>query len=125
MKKLISILLLLPSLCIAAEDKEIWACQGTNATGFIWESGNWERRGFNPETFLFTVDGESSKQTINGTDFNYICSGNVVASCTSLGSTFVLDTDSGEGAFADLLSVASSPQLKTPIYVELVQCTKF
>ena len=32
-------LLLVSTLLVAAEEKEIWACQGVDGNGFIWKSG--------------------------------------------------------------------------------------
>ena len=38
-----------------AQEKEIWACQGTDSNGFIFRSGSWERVIYNPQDFTLTL----------------------------------------------------------------------
>jgi len=139
---IVTAFLLVSSILMAAEETEVWACQSTDINGFAWIDGKWERRAFTNRTFLFTFDFTPNefnpslhKQTLEGRDYYFSCTGGVpgttltlgspYASCSAIGKTFFLNLENGEGALSDLTSAVTSSQLRDEVFVELVQCTKF
>ena len=60
MKKLTTLILLLLSPLVMAQEKQIWACQQVAGTLLNRESDSWESYALNPVPILLTVDGENS-----------------------------------------------------------------
>ena len=75
MKKLVSLLLLLPSLCVAAEEREIWACQGQKSEGYEGqENDTWKSVYFEPLNYLVTIDEGNSNVKVESEVLSVACS---------------------------------------------------
>ncbi|PCJ23623.1 MAG: hypothetical protein COA96_11275, partial [SAR86 cluster bacterium] len=96
-----SIILLLLSPSVTAQEKEIWACQGTKSTGFSWRTGEWIEQTFYTQAYELTVDGVNSRLRDNGVDKPMECSTNLsILSCSSFTSLLVLKSTTGRGAYS-------------------------
>ena len=135
MKKLITMILLMWSILAVAQEKEIWACQTTDITGFKWVDGEWKRKVYDRGNILLTLDGQNSATKIRGVEHLFNC--NPVGSfwqCNSdTGHSLVLNPDTGEGGYSRLFgAVINSSQIDLgegifteDVIVALLQCTKF
>jgi hypothetical protein len=132
MKKLTTLILLLLSPLVVAQEKEIWACQETDTNGLFWEDGRWERRGVTSTQYLFTLDGSNSTikapEDLNAVGLNclyeavdeyWFCSGHFLA------KSFILDQATGAAGFSTLLGAIHSAARRDSLKVSALQCTKF
>lgn len=133
MKKLVSLLLLLPSLCVAAEEREIWACQGQKSEGYEGqENDTWKSVYFEPLNYLVTIDEGNSNVKVESEVLSVACS---IAPppprfyrCNSddgLGITLLIDVLSGRGAISRLFGSLIAPKDASNVKTELLQCTRF
>ncbi len=130
MKKLTTLILLLLSPMVTAQEKEIWACQETEAVGLFWENGEWVKKGVNTANWLLTVDGANSSMKLRGKDFSMECSNHRSASgayysCTDGNWTIVLNPATGDAGFSRMLGAINSSPFKDFAGVSVAQCTKF
>ena len=59
MKKLTTLVLLLLSPLVTAQEKEIWTCLSSKINGY--ETGDeWREQAISPNTYVLTLDGENS-----------------------------------------------------------------
>jgi hypothetical protein len=75
MNKLTTLILLLLSPLVMAQEKQVWACQQVAGTLLNWESDSWESYALNPVPILLTVDGENSTFKQGDAETSLICSG--------------------------------------------------
>lgn len=133
MKKLTTLILLLLSPLVIAQDKEVWACQGTDGNGFLRESGQWKRTGFSKEDALVTIDGNNSIIEQYEIDYPFDCNliihptvPNYIACNRMNGSSqFVLNPDTGKAGLSKILHAITIPESFGNINIQLFQCTKF
>ena len=116
-----------------AQEKEIWACQGIfdGATGFIWENGKWVNTLFNESNILVTIDGSNSVIKEDGNDYPYVCRATssvvgALVSCSSNNSLFLLNSESGQAGWSNLLGAADpDKEQRDTVTAALFECTKF
>ena len=60
MRMITLVCLMLVSTPLAAQEKEIWACQGIDSTGFEWRDGKWEVANFVSRNYLITIGSRPS-----------------------------------------------------------------
>lgn len=135
MRMITLVCLMLVSTLLAAQEKEIWACQGIDSNGFLWNGGRWDRSGFKSRNVLLTLNGINSILKQDDYDFETVCrkiSGTHITgpwwSClTDSPSThFVLNPATGEAGASNLLGVLELDRdRRDGLDVELYQCTKF
>ena len=130
MRTIIIGVLLLVSTPISAQDKEIWACQGTNSSGFTWQNSQWQQSMFAPENYILTIDGESFELKASA-DWPMSChvSELDIATCHDLlGQVIVLSKTSGKavmGSFFGGLIDQTEEAASSIVGVQTMQCTKF
>jgi len=133
MKKLLLLAAALACSGAVAQEKEIWACQGIfdGATGFIWENGQWVNSLFNESNILVTIDGSNSVIKEDGNDYPYVCRATssvvgALVSCSSNNSLFLLNSESGQAGWSNLLGAADpDKEQRDTVTAALFECTKF
>lgn len=115
-----------------AQEREVWACQGIERAGLLWENNQWQVRRFNIETFLLTIDGENSSWKVgSGSETSAVCTKPFYVSCTdtTLGTRMVvLNRDSGLAGFSELFGAAFPPMAdvgRDAPNISALNCTKF
>jgi len=140
MRMITLVCLMLVSTLLAAQEKEIWACQGIDSTGFIWRDGKWEGANFVSNNYLITIGsrpsflrelaGETFDATvklIDGREYDFKCqSYDAGSSCINkFALAFHLNTVTGKGAFTRMFGSTNEDVERDSVSVELFQCTKF
>ena len=125
-------LLLIFTSLMAAEEKEIWACQVTGSTGFQWRGDRWEAVDFIRQSYLITLNGEESRLKVNDDAepfaFNCLDTGRDWRCHSTFGWYFVLNPLTGEGGLAQLNGAAGTFMdliQRDSVVAEIFQCTKF
>lgn len=125
MNKLIAITLLLLSTLVFAQEKQIWACQGTKSTGFSLIAGEWLEQTIYTEDYELTVNGLNSVLRENGVDQPLECRTNLsIHSCSSFTSLLVLKSTTGIGGYSKISGVIKNGSADEPITTSMLQCAK-
>ena len=145
MNKSIALTMLLCSSLVAAQEKEIWACQGLSngSVGFVWRDRQWSDTLFLEENALFSLDVTESREVraiatgiatvkVGESTEAYICRESLGLPgwfCYNDGhsKTFSINTNTGDAASSYLLGAVtriSSDVRGSPI-LNMYQCTKF
>ena len=132
MKKLTTLILLLLSPLVVAQEKQIWACQDTDSTGLFWRNGAWESSDITSNQYLFTLDGRTSILKPSNFDFgiNLNCNyesvdGYWFCSDHFLAHSFIFDAATGKAGHSSLLGAIQSGVMRDSTSVSTLQCTKF
>ena len=133
MKKTLLLAAALACSGVAAQEKEVWACQGVDANGFKWENRKWERVAYAPDNWLLSLD-RIDAINVDGNiksgeqDYSLRCTDLVILTCTSSTGIYVsFDRATGAGSVASTSGSAypNSDESRDSIYIEPIQCTKF
>ena len=135
MKKTLLLAAALACSGVAAQEKEIWACQFLDSTALKWIDGNYETGRMADDNLLLTVDGVNSEAKFSNFSEAYpITCGNTdspeTVSCLytiATESHLYLHKPSGRLGVSDLFGMVmgDSERNKSPLSVRLYQCTKF
>ena len=132
MRMITLVYLMLVSTLLAAQEKEIWACQDTETNGIFWENGKWVPKLVNTNNWLLTVDGLNSSVKFVGDDYPMECSNyrsvfGAYYSCTDGYWTVVLNPATGAAGFSKMLGAIFSlaNDSRDSVTVSVAQCTKF
>ena len=118
------IILMIPTL-ISAQGRDSRSCASIDLNGYNWNGSTWERQAFATRSWRFTFAGNTSRQTINGQRVDFNCNTDeIIKQCSYHGLYFIFNTETGQGALADLFGVAINPDENQQAFVELVQCTR-
>lgn len=130
MQKLLILFLLTP-LAIAAEQVELWSCQGTAAGGLLWTENKWEASEFGTRIYrielkeLTAVISENNDPALlimncQSKSWSWSCSNDAASLELNKNSTSAVLTRFFGGIYQD-----SNSNQKDSIYVEALQCEKF
>ena len=145
MKKALLLTAVLTCTGAVAQEKEIWACQGTDTNGFIFRSGSWEKVFYTSQDFTLTLTATSAGLYSYTAIINNLASDNIdVMFCNQQEeqSNFVgflhcnlpsgdpnnlsLNKITGKAVRSDTLSYFDKVVDEgASIYLSLYQCTKF
>lgn len=128
MKKTLLLAAALVCTGAVAQEKDVWACQGLNSNGFVWEDGKWVRGGYAPDNWLLSLDGNDSNIKVGDIDYPLRCTDILAVMCISDWGVYVtFDRVLSTGSVAVTLgSALSGPNgERDSIYIEPLQCTKF
>ena len=129
MKKLTTLILLLLSPLVIAQEKEVWACVQVKGAQINWENGSWERSGVTPESLLLTIDGvNSSYKQGDYNPWKLNCSlGDGRVSCVSrnIGDHIYLDPASGKMGISFLGGALDTGDTRDSVSAQIYNCTKF
>jgi len=128
MKKTLLLAAALACSGAAAQEKDVWACQGLDSNGFKWENGKWERIFYEPDKWLLSLDGVDGNIKAGEIDTSLSCTDLIILTCTSSSGLYVsFDRATGAGSVASTLGSVypNSDGSRDSIYIEPIQCTKF
>lgn len=130
MKKTI-FLLLLSSMALAAEDSEVWSCQGTAAAGLYWDGGEWKAEEFGSRTYRIELEGINAVISENNDPalLLMVCELKTWSlSCTNDSASLELNKEQSIAVltrfFGGIFPEPNSNQ-KDSIYLETLQCSQF
>ena len=110
-----------------AQEKEVWACQVTDSTGFAFKDDNSITTPFKKSNYLLTIDGANSavKEGEDDTDLDCLESPYGWVSCVSHEHARYISTSrvNGLGSYAN----TGGSTIRGPFTasLQLIQCTKF
>jgi hypothetical protein len=129
MQKLITLILLTP-LAFAAEEVELWSCQGTAAGGLFWAENRWKPKEFGTRIYrielrnLTAVISENNDPALMLMDCQ---SKSWSWSCSNDAASLELNKDLSTAVlmrfFGGIYQDSTSSQ-KDSIYLEALQCEK-
>jgi len=131
MKKLTTLILLLLSPLVMAQEKQVWACQMEAGSQLSWRDGGWNLRGVSPRTILFTINTDNTaKAKESGVDSElYLkCVKSSWLSCLgdSDSTHYLFDSETGKLGVSYLLgAVSTSENNRDSIASVSFNCTKF
>jgi hypothetical protein len=128
MKKLTTLILLLLSPLVIAQEKQIWTCPQVAGTQLTWENGAWRQVGIEPTPILLRLGGKYSSYRMSEEERLLDCSEvlNGKISCLdSLGSTLIyIDPTSGKMGRSILFGAVQSGDSRSALAAEAYNCTK-
>jgi len=128
MKKLTTLILLLLSPLVIAQEKQIWTCQQVAGTQLIWENDAWRQVGAEPTPILLRLGGKYSSYRMSEEERPLECSkaSNGKVSCLdSLGSKLIyIDPTSGKMGRSTLLGAVQTEDGRSALATEVYNCTK-
>jgi hypothetical protein len=128
MKKLTTLILLLLSPLVIAQEKQIWTWPQVAGTQLTWENGAWRQVGIEPTPILLRLGGKYSSYRMSEEerllDCSEVLSGKI--SCLdSLGSTLIyIDPTSGKMGRSILFGAVQSGDSRSALAAEAYNCTK-
>ena len=131
MKKLTTLILLLLSPLVIAQEKEIWACQQIAGTMLKWEGSSWKSTGLAGIPLLLTLDGENSSFKMGDRVVRLTCSttrGRLSCLNVIKSAHILMDLNSGRMGMSSLFGAvmaAEEDSYKDSIDAEAFNCTKF
>ncbi len=128
MKKLTTLILLLLSPLVIAQEKQIWTCQQLAGTLLVWEDGAWKQVDAEPTPMLLRLGVEYSSDRMSEEERPLECSkaSNGKVSCLdSLGSKLIyIDPTSGKMGRSTLLGAVQTEDGRSALATEVYNCTK-
>ena len=128
MKKLTTLILLLLSPLVIAQEKQIWTCQQVAGTQLIWENDAWRQMGAEPIPMLLRLGGKYSSYRMSEEERPLECSkaSNGKVSCLdSLGSKLIyIDRTSGKMGRSTLFGAAEAGNSRSALATEVYNCAK-
>ena len=128
MKKLTTLILLLLSPLVIAQEKQIWTCQQVAGTQLIWGNDAWRQMGAEPIPMLLRLGGKYSSYRMSEEERPLECSkaSNGKVSCLdSLGSKLIyIDRTSGKMGRSTLFGAAEAGNSRSALATEVYNCAK-
>lgn len=128
MNKLTTLMLLLLSPLVMAQEKQIWACQQVKGTMLNWENGNWNQRSINPAPLLLTIDGDNSNYKRADVERILNCSKILSRfSCldTIRSEHLYIDPATGKMGVSTLYGAILTGDTRDTVSAQVYNCTKF
>lgn len=132
MKKLTTLILLLLSPLVVAQEKQAWACQGilNGTAGFGWIDRKWNNYQYEEQDALAIINGKNSTIKVSGSTDSLECSlaqdrEDEYWSCKSDHQLFLLNPATGQAGLSEIVGAISSGGLRISPIIVLFECTKF
>ena len=126
--KLVLLALIVSPLVFAAEEQNIWSCEGISSIGFFWHAGRWQNQSYAPTNYLFTVGPRGNATLIfSGYQwaFENCVRSNIIRCSTDLGNAIVMNLATGQGAVSSIVAAAVPPAREDAnTFMERVQCSQ-
>ena len=126
--KLVLLALIVFPPVFAAEERNIWSCEGVSSIGFFWQGGSWSNQSYAPTNYFFTVgSGGDATLIFSGYQWTFenCVSSNIIRCSTDLGNAIVMNLSTGQGAVSSIVAAAVPPAGEDAnTFMERVQCNQ-